>query len=118
MNRIGKWISYFSLVFNLGCSNSATQFDLPQINDQFSGQIFYNNKVDILFVVDNSKSMLQYQQRLAARLPDLINTLNKLGMNYRVAVTSTTMSLNTSLYPMSRSLLGNPVYLTQLIFIC
>ena len=94
------------------CSNRATSFDLPSENTGFSGQIFYNNKVDVLFVVDNSKSMLQYQQRLAARVSDMVSTLNSLKMDYRVAVTTTTMSTNTSTYPLSRKLVGSPVYLT------
>lgn len=101
-----------SLLMMTSCQNSATQFALPQLNDQFSGQVFYNNKVDILFVVDNSKSMLQYQQRLASRVGDMIATLNALGMDYRVAVTSTTMAANSSTYPMTRRLIGSPLYLT------
>ncbi len=36
-----------------GCSNRATSFALPSEQDSFSGKVFYNNKVDILFVVDN-----------------------------------------------------------------
>ena len=93
------------------CSNSGTQFALPQMSTQSAGQITYNNKVDILFVVDNSKSMLQYQQRLAAKVSDMITTLNSLGMDYHIAVTTTTMSTNTANYPMARQLVGSPVYL-------
>jgi hypothetical protein len=96
----------------LSCSNRATSFDLPSQQGGFSGQVFYNNKVDILFVVDNSKSMLQYQQRLSARMNDMVSTLNSLKMDYRVAVTSTTMSTNSATYPISRSLVGAPAYLT------
>lgn len=95
-----------------GCSNAATSFALPQQNEEFSGQIFYNNKVDLLFVVDNSKSMLQYQQRLAAKVHDMVGTLNSLGMDYRVAVTTSTMA-KTSDYPSSRKLVGSPHYLTR-----
>lgn len=99
-------------LFNIGCSNAATQFALPQQNDQFSGQTFYNNKVDLLFVVDNSKSMLQYQQRLAAKVGEMIDTLNNLGMDYRIGVTTSTMARNSD-YPSARKLVGNPVYLTS-----
>lgn len=96
-----------------GCKDRATSFYLPSQQDSFSGQIFYNNKVDILFVVDNSKSMLQYQQRLAAQVSKLISTLNSLKMDYRIAVTTSTMSTNTSLYPLSRMYVGSPSYLTS-----
>lgn len=101
-----------TLVFNSACSNRVTGFDLPSQQTGFSGQIFYNNKVDILFVVDNSKSMLVYQQRLAANVGGLVNTLNSLKMDYRVAVTTTTMSKDTVAYPISRKLVGTPAYLT------
>lgn len=94
-----------------GCKNSATNFALPQQNEQFSGQTFYNNKVDLLFVVDNSKSMLQYQQRLAAKVSDMVDTLNSLGMDYRIGVTTSTMAKNSD-YASARKLVGSPVYLT------
>lgn len=95
------------------CSNRATGFDLPSEQGGFSGQVFYNNKVDILFVVDNSKSMLQYQQRLAAKVGEMVSTLNSLKMDYRVGVTTTTMSRDTVAYPISRKLVGSPAYLTS-----
>jgi len=101
------------LISLCSCSNSGTQFALPLKSDQFSGQVFYNNKVDILFVVDNSKSMLQYQQRLSAKVGEMVSTLNHLGMDYRVAVTTTTMSTNTATYPMARQIIGQPAYLTS-----
>jgi hypothetical protein len=95
-----------------GCSNQPTSFGLPSQQDSFSGKVFYNNKVDILFVVDNSKSMLQYQQRLASQMQAMISTLNSLKMDYRVAVATSTMSSDTSSYPLTRKLVGSPVYLT------
>ena len=104
-------ILILALLF-LGCENTPSSFTLPQQNDAFSGAVFYNNKVDILFVVDNSNSMLQYQQRLSARVNDMISALNNLGMDYRVAVTTTTMSTNAVNYPNARKLIGSPVYLT------
>lgn len=102
----------FAVVNATGCSNAKTSFALPQQNESFSGQIFYNNKVDLLFVIDNSKSMLQYQQRLAAKVQDMIATLNSLGMDYRIGVTTSTMAKNSD-YPSARRLVGNPVYLTS-----
>lgn len=107
-----KYFIIFSCLPFASCSNTATGFDLPSQQDTFSGKIFYNNKVDILFVVDNSKSMLQYQRRLASQVTTLITTLNSLKMDYRVAVTTTTMSQDTVAYPMTRKLIGSPAYLT------
>lgn len=105
-------LSALAMLSSTGCSKAATSFALPQQNAQFSGQVFYNNKVDILFVVDNSKSMLQYQQRLSAKVNDMVDTLNKLGMDYRIAVTTSTMAKNSD-YASSRKLVGNPFYLTR-----
>lgn len=109
-------ITVFSIIFFIGlmgCSNTPTAFGLPSEQDSFSGKVFYNNKVDILFVVDNSKSMLQYQQRLATQMQNMVSTLNSLGMDYRVAVTTTTMSKDSASYPISRVLVGSPAYLTR-----
>lgn len=100
-------------VFQVGCSNKATSFALPSTNDTFGQVITRNNKVDILFVIDNSKSMTQYQQRLSARVPDMIYALNSLKMDYHVAVTSTTMTNDPSRYPMTRQILGSPKFLTS-----
>jgi hypothetical protein len=111
-----KFLILLPLIFTLetflmACSNRATSFAIPSTSQSFGQVVTYNRKVDILFVVDNSKSMLQYQQRLAARIPALISALNKLGMDYHVAVTTTTMALNSN-YPMSRQIVGEPKYLT------
>lgn len=95
------------------CNNKATSFSLPSTSDSFGQTVVYNNKVDILFVIDNSKSMLQHQQRLAARVPDMINALNQLRMDYHVAVTTTTMTTNSADYPMTRQIVGSPKYLTS-----
>lgn len=97
----------------MGCGGSASSFHLPTEDASFSGEVFYNNKVDILFVVDNSKSMLQYQQRLSKQIDILTTTLNSLKMDYRVAVTTSTMASNTATYPMTRKLIGSPCYLTK-----
>ena len=97
----------------LGCSNRATSFALPSTEQTFGQVITYNNKVDLLFVIDNSSSMMQHQQRLSAKIPDMVTTLNSLKMDYHVAVTSTTMTTNLASYPMSRQILGEPKYLTS-----
>ena len=99
--------------FYVSCSNQATHFGLPSTQQSFGQVITFNNKVDILFMVDNSKSMTQYQQRLSSKIPDMISALNSLKMDYHVAVTSSTMTTNLANYPMSRQLLGSPKFLTQ-----
>ena len=95
------------------CNNKSTSFSLPSTNENFGQAVVYNNKVDILFVIDNSKSMTQHQQRLSAGIPDMISALNKLRMDYHVAVTTTTMTTNSADYPMTRQIVGSPKYLTS-----
>lgn len=46
-------------------------------------------KMDVLFVIDNSGSMGQEQTNLIANFPAFINVLNASGLDYRVAVTTT-----------------------------
>jgi hypothetical protein len=113
MNQITTLFLASSLLFATSCNNKATHFALPSTSQSFGQALTYNNKVDILFVIDNSKSMGQYQRRLSARVPDMINTLNSLRMDYHVAVTTTTMSTDANLYPMTRQIVGAPKYLTE-----
>ncbi len=96
----------------MACRNTPTSFVLPSSEETFGQVISYNNKVDILFVIDNSKSMLQYQNNLARKIPEMIMTLNSLKMDYHVAVTSSTMASDSNRYPMTRQILGTPKYLT------
>lgn len=46
-------------------------------------------KIDVLFVIDNSGSMGQEQANLIANFPSFITVLNQSGLDYRVAVTTT-----------------------------
>lgn len=47
-------------------------------------------KVDVLFVVDNSASMLDEQQKLATRLASFVNSL--VGVDWQIAITTTDLS--------------------------
>lgn len=91
-----------------GCQG--VSFDLPQTSDQFEQTISYNNKVDILWIVDNSTSMLKHQQRLSAQIPELVSKLNSLKMDYHMAVISSSMGGS---LPDGGKFLGSPGYLTS-----
>lgn len=102
------------IFFLMSCSPTSSTFAIPSDEAQFAGSLELNNKVDILFVVDNTSSMLQHQKRIAAQLAPLVNDLNKLKMDYRFAVTTTSMGEPSQSCPQSsRSLIGNPRYLTS-----
>ncbi|MBZ0236868.1 MAG: hypothetical protein K8M05_31355 [Deltaproteobacteria bacterium] len=48
-------------------------------------------KIDILFVVDNSGSMGQEQTNLATNFPQFLSVIEASGLDYRVAITTTGM---------------------------
>jgi hypothetical protein len=50
------------------------------------------DKIDILFVVDNSGSMGQEQMNLGTNFPMFISVLDASGLDYRVAITTTGMN--------------------------
>lgn len=66
-------------------------YSLPETSQEFSSSITYNNKVDLVLMVDNSTSMSTYQNRLAAQAGGMINALNAYGMDYRIVVVTTDM---------------------------
>ncbi len=49
-----------------------------------------SGKVDLLFVVDNSRSMYQNQEKMAERFPDLINSID--GLDWQIAMITTDIS--------------------------
>ncbi len=102
-----RWLSCFFLL--LGCSNDV-KFAVPPSSQEFNQSVAYNNKVDFLFVVDNSKSMNKVQENLLSSLMPLTTTLNQLKLDYHVASTSTTMA---SWFPMSGKIFGEPKFITS-----
>ncbi len=61
-------------------------------------------KMDILFVVDDSASMLEEQDNLAENFPLFINVLEQQDLDYRVAVTTTGRN-----YSYTTDFLGTPI---------
>lgn len=115
MKTILKVMTLLTFATSLwSCSSTTTGFSLPTESVDFTGGVVLNKKVDILLVVDNTPSMIQHQQNIAAQLPDLTNALNALKMDYRFAVTTTSMSGgNNACAPVARKLQGSPLYLTE-----
>lgn len=74
----------------VACSNGAN-FAIPSEKTEFDSTIKYNNKVDIIWVVDDSSSMKQHQLKLANEIGSVIAKLNELKMDYRMVVTSTSV---------------------------
>lgn len=66
-------------------------FSLPPESQVFEQTVQYNNKVDVLLMVDNSSSMDTYQGKMSDQAGGMIDALNSLGMDYRIVVVTTDM---------------------------
>jgi hypothetical protein len=80
-------LTFFTVI--LGCSKN--QYSLPDETQQFAQTVKYNNKVDLVLVVDNSSSMDTYQNKLAQQAPGMIQALNDFGMDYQILVVTSDM---------------------------
>lgn len=105
MKKIG--LAIFCLMVGAACSNQ--QFSIPKQNNTFQQAPLFNNKVDILFVVDDSPSMDIYQGKLSEQMSTMVSTLNSMGMDYHIAVTSTSVGTGFT----GGKLIGSPQYLTN-----
>lgn len=77
------------LALTVACSK--TEFGLGEESEQFAAGVTYNNKVDIILMVDNSSSMLQYQNKFSSEVPSMIGHLNRLNLDYHIAVVTSDM---------------------------
>ncbi len=96
-----------SLVFLSACSNG-TSFGIPPREDNFGSTILYNNKIDIVWLVDDSSSMLQHQKKLSNEIADVVSQLNSLKLDYRMVVTTTSVGTGYS----GGTYVGTPKILT------
>ena len=88
---------------------SKPQFGLPSQSQQFAASVKYNNKVDIVLMMDNSSSMVQYQNKFSSQVPEMINNLNSTGLDYHIAVVTTDMRTGGN----GGKFIGSPSYLTN-----
>ena len=92
----------------IGCSNG-TSFGIGAEEAKYDSSIKYNNKVDIIWLVDDSSSMLPHQQKLANEVSAMITKLNELKMDYRMVVTTTSVGTGYS----GGTYLGSPKVLSK-----
>lgn len=83
---------YFILlfIFSIGCANKI-QFSIGEKRAFFGETAIFNNKADILWIIDNSSSMQQHQVRLREQIPQLVAQLNQSNVDYHIAVITTDM---------------------------
>lgn len=103
-----------SLGLSLGCSDVSFQSgaepkeeckDCPTPPRNKTDRFEFNDdkpltKVDVLFVVDNSGSMLEEQQKLATRLSSFVDTIN--GIDWQIGITTTDIDTTSSFATMGR----------------
>lgn len=96
MQKQIKILTILCLATSLLACNESPDFAIAPVEDSFGQKITYNNKVDILWVVDNSSSMESSQARLAQQVDQVFSSLNKLKLDYRMAAVTTDMRNNVS----------------------
>lgn len=102
----------FTSVQLMGCGNPSS-FSIAKSKTEFQqAKEQTNNKLDILWVVDNSGSMDPFQKNLAENFSSFMNTFINQGFDYRLAVTTTDAYLANSAFRNDPSLAafsdGNP----------
>lgn len=109
IKKILIWIPVSVLL--VSCSNR--DFGLPSQDTHFQQTPTFNNKVDILFLSDDSGSMTSYRQQMANQSAAIINRLNQMGMDYHIAVTSTSYGVSYTTAYSGGKFIGTPAYLTN-----
>jgi hypothetical protein len=87
-----KGLIFITAVLLLTSACGKKSFDLPPADEQFIQGNTYNTKVDIVMMIDNSSSMAVHQNRLAQEIPQMINALNKAGLDWHIGITSSDMN--------------------------
>ncbi len=96
------------VLISAACSKQ--NYTMPAQSEQFASSVTYNNKVDVLMMIDNSSSMTTYQNRLADQTKGMIDVLNKLGMDYHIAVVTSDLSGS---HPTGGKFIGSPKVITN-----
>jgi hypothetical protein len=86
-----KILCLLSMVGGLVACAQNVNFGLPDTSNSFSSAVAYNNKVDIIWVMDNSSSMKQHQATLSQQVPLMVQKLNELKLDYHMAVITSSM---------------------------
>ncbi|MFZ4404689.1 MAG: hypothetical protein ACOYOK_11360 [Pseudobdellovibrionaceae bacterium] len=93
----------------LGACAQGVKFGLQATSEDFAQNITYNNKVDFVWLVDNSQSMAKHQQTLNTQIPDLVSKLNAMKLDYHMVVITSSMGAGGD----GGQFVGNPKVLTN-----
>ncbi len=76
------------LILMTACGQQGAVFDILPTGQTFQGSIT-SNKVDILWIIDNSGSMLTKQQNLATSFNSFMSTFTTKNYDFRMAIVTT-----------------------------
>lgn len=105
----GYVVALASTMMLMACAQDV-KFGLPDTSQDFAQNITYNNKVDILWIMDNSSSMAKHQQNLSNAIPGMVSKLNSLKMDYQMAVVTSSMGGSV---PNGGQFIGSPGIITR-----
>jgi len=112
------WVAAFASACGPSTGHNGTGGDDMQVDASGGGggggggggsgdaPVFDALKMDILFVIDNSGSMSQEQTNLVANFPQFVSVLEASNLDYRVAVTTTSVDYHYRTPRISSSSLG------------
>lgn len=82
---------FFVIAAIVLCACEQQAFLLAPANVSYSSNVTWNNKVDILWVIDNTPSMAQHQNVLAQKSGAFLNGLLSRNLDFRIAATTVDM---------------------------
>jgi len=87
IKNISLIIGFLSLTL-VGCSERNPSLSLLPETDTFIQTTSANNKLDVLFVINDQPSMSSFQQSLVVSFSSFMNLFQSKGFDYKIAVTT------------------------------
>lgn len=84
-----EWMYVAALLLSAGCAKDGRSFSLMADTQFFKQEVTSNNKVDIIWVVDPSGTMVNHQANLATNFNHFIPQFIEKGFDYQMVVAST-----------------------------
>ncbi|MDZ4661136.1 MAG: hypothetical protein SGJ18_05900 [Pseudomonadota bacterium] len=94
------------LALQMSCA--AQKFGLAPEADKYNATVTWNNKIDILWIIDNTPSMQQHQTILANQIGAFADGLSTRNLDFHLGVTTSNISTDGE----RGKLIGNPKVLT------
>jgi hypothetical protein len=78
------------LALAVGCGKSSS-FSLAPKSEGFYQRVQFDNRVDVLWIIDNSATMKNHQENLGSQVGGFIDILNRKKVDYNLAITTMDM---------------------------